>query len=226
MAVTRKFPAAIELTRLIEILNSLGAHLSAKLDHFATDERTLTDELCDMFYIWCQSNTHLRRPGSSGLVLEMEVSKTTQQEEAVVGADLGLHVHTPSGVKRALFQAKVFDPVDDRLRCDSSSGWDKLWSQLVLMQRRSPELAYLLIYVPRTHLDGRGYDFNTWEQGFGRGGGSGASSKFGITLIPVQDLIDAHSDWKWRPPVRHLGGGVVPAVGDIASTPGHRDARL
>jgi hypothetical protein len=209
MSLTRRFPAQIELRNLVEILNSLGSHLAAKLEHFGSDERTLTDELCDMFYIWCQaprtSSSQLKALLGS-LRLDIEVSKTTQNEESIVGADLAFHIESPLGVKRALFQAKVLDPVDKRLRCDPS-GWDKLWSQLVLMRKRSPKLAFLLIYVPRTNLDGQQYSYTTWEQGFDFRPSVGASSKFGISLIPVDSLIDSNSDWRNGPPVKHLGGG-------------------
>ena len=52
MAITRNFPVTTDISLLPEIANSLGAHLAAKLQGFASDERTLTDEFCDMICIW------------------------------------------------------------------------------------------------------------------------------------------------------------------------------
>jgi hypothetical protein len=136
------------------------------------------------------------------------LSKTTQQQESEVGADLAVSVTSPAGVKRALIQAKVFDPEDQALRCDSLAGWDKLWSQLVLMQKRNGDLSFLLVYVPAGLLDGDEHGYSTWEQGINGKGGRGASSRFGITLIAVSDLLDANGNWRNSPPVLHDGGGL------------------
>jgi hypothetical protein len=217
MPVVRSFPSAVSVQDLVPILDSLGAHVAAKLDHFATDERTLTDELCDMFYIWAQSPNRRqtrtaadRRPLPLPIItLPVVLSKTTQQEEAVIGCDLALAVTSPDGVKRALIQVKVFDPIDDRLRCDSTEGWDKLWSQLVLMQKRNGELSFLLLYVPGSKLDGAGFGYGTWEQGLSRSGRpSRTSARLGATFIPVSDLLDSAGNWRHAPPVAHVGDGV------------------
>lgn len=210
MAVTRRFPARVSIDALFAVLDSLGAHLAAKLEQFGTDERTLTDELCDMFFIWCLGRFSARRRTSQvspAFELDAEVTKTSQQEEAVVGTDLAFHIAGPRGVKRALFQAKVFDPEDNRLRCDSTAGWDKLWAQLCLMQRQSPDLSFLLIYVPMRRLDGQTYGFATWEQGLRPAGSTQTPSRYGITLVPLDQLIDNQGDWHHWPPVEHLGGG-------------------
>lgn len=196
------------------MLASLGAHLASKLQHFATDERTLTDELCDMFYIWLQAGYRPPPSTRGGLIprlpqmpLQIRISKTTQQQESVIGADLGVLLSTPQGVKQALFQAKVYDPEEGRLRCDSPEGWDRLWSQLVLMEQRAADLSFLLIYVPGKLLDGAYHGFRTWEQGFPYSGGTRTSSRFGVTLVPVTALFDAAKNWRRSPPVEHLGQG-------------------
>jgi len=211
MPVTRSFPARISIADLLPIADSLGAHVAAKLEHFATDERTLTDELCDMFYIWTQSKRRPRRPLASALarfVMHVVMSKTTQQEEAAVGADLAITIGSPEGFKRALIQAKVFDPVSLKLRCDSADGWDKLWSQLVLMQKRNGDLSFLLVYVPAGQLDGSDHGYGTWEQGFQVSNSTNTSSVYGVTLIPVSDLIDRRGNWRHYPPVSHSGSGL------------------
>lgn len=202
MPVVRDYPAKLSVADLLPILDSLGSHAAAKLEHFATDERTLTDDFCDMFYIWARDprpadilDRFRHHPGytiPNIATLPVVISKTTQQAEAVVGADLAFTVTSPSGVKRALIQAKVFDPSEQKLRCDTSDGWDKLWSQLVLMQKRNGDLSFLLVYVPAALLDGERHGYSTWEQGFGNVGDGSRSSKFGITLIPVAGIQTSH----------------------------------
>lgn len=220
MPVTRSFSARASLKTLVVIMNSLGAHVAAKLGHFGTDERTLTDDLCDMFYVWAeQSSGASAIPSFSGPASERDllnalpdrlfkvtITKTTQQEEAAVGADLGVRLETPLGVKRALLQAKVYDPKDDRLRCDSPQEWDSLWAQLVLMRDRNP-LAFLLVYVPAAKLNWADQGIATWEQGYRVEERTGTSSKFGATLIPVDRLLDSANNWLFYQPVRHVGDG-------------------
>lgn len=215
MAVVRRLSASLPIAGLFPVSDSLGAHLAAKLEQFGTDERTLTDELCDMFMIWCQVAEERQRssppPPSAGRFasrpLHVDFSKTTQQEEATVGADLLLRLHTPDGVKRALIQAKVFDPRDDRLRCDSPAGWDKLWSQLVLMRQHNGDLSFLLVYVPGSRLDGQQHGFETWEQAFPPPAKSPTNSRFGVTLVPVDSLLSSTGFWRNVTPIRHVGSG-------------------
>lgn len=215
MPVTRTFPATVSLANLVCMANSLGAHVAAKLGHFGTDERTLTDDLCDMFYTWARIG-EMRVPMSAderrliavlpSRQIDVEISKTTQQKESEIGADLAIRVESPLGVKRTLIQAKVFDPQDDELRCNSPAGWDKLWGQLVLMRNRS-RLAHMLIYVPADRLDCSNQGIPTWEQGFEFPTQTPTSSKFGVTLIPVEDILTPSNDWKYSPPVNHTGNG-------------------
>lgn len=219
MAVTRTFPARASLKDLVVIMNSLGAHVAAKLDHFASDERTLTDDLCDMFYIWAkQGHARFQRfpslpPEEQQLinslpdrVFDVSITKTTQQEEATVGADFALKVTTPLGVKRALMQAKVYDPQDNKLRCDSAAGWDKLWGQLVLMRSRS-NLSFFLIYVPGGKLNRATQGIGTWEQQLREPHKSATSSKFGVTLIATDQLLDGSNGWRHYHPVTSLSNG-------------------
>jgi hypothetical protein len=220
VAVTRTFPAKASLKDLVIITNSLGAHVAAKLDHFASDERTLTDDLCDMFYIWARkehahSHAHMRGIPDEELKLisllpdkkfDVSITKTTQQEEATVGADFALKVTTPLGVKRALMQAKVYDPQDDKLRCDSLAGWDKLWGQLVLMRSRS-NLSFFLIYVPACKLNRATQGIGTWEQQLHESQTSLTSSKFGVSLISADQLLDNSNNWRFPHPLIHVGNG-------------------
>lgn len=214
MPIVRTFAARLSLRTLLPIANSMGAHAAAKLGQFASDERTLTDDICDMFFIWAGQAGPTSIASAERQVLntlperafEVTITKTSQREEATVGADFAIKVVTPNGAKRALIQAKVFDPQDQQLRCDSPAGWDKLWSQLVLMRQRSP-LSFLLIYVPAGELNGQDQGVATWEQGYGVPPGSATSSKFGITLIPVEDLLDYNNNWLNSPPVMHVGDG-------------------
>jgi hypothetical protein len=226
MPVVRKFPTQVSVAALLQIVDSLGAHVSAKLELFGTDERTLTDDLCDMLYIWArsrQSRSASRRSPSlpsplASLQLPVEVSKTTQQEESAVGCDLAITVTSPHGAKTALFQAKVFDPKDDDLRCASKEGWSKLWSQLVLMQQRESQLSHMLVYVPGSRLGRDTFGYSTWEQGFQPGRpNSSRSARYGVTLIRVDDLLDGSGNWLHSPPVEHLGGGAFNPPGTSLS---------
>jgi hypothetical protein len=139
---------------------------------------------------------------------KVTITKTTQQEEAAIGADLGIRIESPLGVKRALMQAKVYDPQDDRLRCDSPAEWDRVWNQLFLMHNRSP-LAFFLIYVPAAKLNWAPQGIPTWEQGYRPEKQTDTSSKFGATLIPVDSLLNSKNNYNWQypKPVSHIGDG-------------------
>lgn len=221
MPVIRDYPVYLPVSAFVAVLDSLGAHLSAKLAQFGTDERTLTDELCDMFLIWSEQAMsrppHVRTPPRVRHIPDIEVpiviSKTTQQAEAQIGADLAITITSPEGTKRALLQAKVLDPQDNRLRCDSSEGWQKLWSQLVLMRQVAGKLAFLLLYVPGGKLDSSNYGYGTWEQQRRPPGGSSTECRFGVTIIPVDDLLDNSGRWSHAIPVRHDGDGTFTPPG-------------
>ncbi len=55
MAIKREYDCYLDFTELTAITGSIGSHIAAKLQAFGSDERTLTDELCDMLLIWSQS---------------------------------------------------------------------------------------------------------------------------------------------------------------------------
>jgi hypothetical protein len=98
------------------------------------------------------------------------------------------------GTKRMLAQAKVLDPDDRTLRCDTPAEWEKLRTQLENCRIHAGPLAFLLVYVPMNGLRRvRGF-FSTWEQNH-VASGSGPHSRFGATLIPVDDLLDRHGAW-------------------------------
>ena len=133
MSTTFRFRRRIHINHVKAPAQSVGAHLASKLQMFGTDERTLTDELCDMLCIWLglvasdPSLSPLSGPGT----FTIDLSKTTARQEVRNGADLELVLSSPLGVKRCLIQAKVLDPKTQRLRCDSTEGWSKLRKQLV-----------------------------------------------------------------------------------------------
>ena len=208
-------PTASTFTRWVSLadipppVKSVGAHLAAKLQLFQTDERTLTDELCDMLSIWLAMQPSSRpaiAPTPTTFLLTL--SKTTTSEEVKNGADLELFVASPLGVKRCLMQAKVLDPSTGKLRCDSVAGWKKLRTQLVAARREVGDLAFLLVYVPGALLNGRHYGYGTYEQQ-GHFAGTGATPAFyGATLIPVDSLLGPSGRWRnSKTKVPHLSPG-------------------
>jgi hypothetical protein len=223
MPIVTQFPGITTLGNILSIGDSLGTHVAAKLQIFGTDERTLTDELCDMFYIWARESMRRIHPRYNSSAFQIPVktiiAKTTQQQESDFGNDFSLRLETPSGVKYALIQAKVWDPQTDKIRCDSESGWRKLASQLILMKSwlaawkaGFSNLAFLLIYVPYSKFRFEDYEFRTWEQGtiesLGTIGRGGRDPAFGITLIPFDALLDSSNAWRNWPPVRMTSQGL------------------
>lgn len=200
MPTTKPFTIShINIVDLIDPAQSIGAHLSSKLESFLSDERTLTDELCDMMCIWSSGHHHLRSSPTSRFSFDFTVKKTTQREEASSGADLELIITSPLGSKRCLLQAKVFDPITNKFRCDSIDGWNKLREQLIKSRSLVGDLAFLLIYFPASLLNGETYDFLTYEQGFLP---SSSTSKpplpkafYGASVIFANDLIDPSGNW-------------------------------
>ena len=177
---------------------SVGAHLAAKLELFCTDERTLTDELCDMLCIWLGMQAGSGTSTPSGPSFDLTVSKTTTAEEVKTGADLELIVKSPLGTKRCLIQAKVLDPNTNKLRCASAQGWRKLRKQLVAARKHAGSLAFLLVYMPMNQLDGASYGYGTYEQGGAFPVIGSVPSSHGATLIPVDDLIGKSNRWRSR----------------------------
>lgn len=208
MAIARSFSASTIVGVLPDIGNSLGSHIGAKLEAFASDERTLTDEFCDMTCIWAESPTGTAPPPSSAwaMPITLDIEKISAQAEVVVGADLEVVLRSPLGAKRLLAQAKVLDPQDLRLRCDSVAGWEKLRQQLTKCRTSAGRLAYLLVYVPEGELSGSRYPFRTWEQRYPCQG-TGADLRFGATFIAADSLLDSQNNWRFTPPVTYLGAG-------------------
>ena len=195
MSTASTFTRRLTLADIPQPAKSVGAHLAAKLQHFGTDERTLTDELCDMLCIWLGMETK-RRPASGPLPFTLTLSKTTASEEVKNGADLELIISTPLGVKRCLIQAKVLDPTKGKLRCDSTAGWKKLRTQLVAARQDAKDLSFLLLYVPGKLLDGCRYDYGTYEQGMGLPATGAVPAYYGATLIPVDALLGPSGRWR------------------------------
>jgi hypothetical protein len=218
MAVIRQFSATTILSAIPEIAGSVGSHLAAKLQQFGSDERTLTDELCDMMCIWAElSNTHpiiARASGLPPLPIRIDVTKVSQREEFRTGADLELRLSTTAGFKRVSAQAKVLDPDSKLLRSDSPSGWRQLRKQLLKCRLRSGALAFLLVYVPHSELTTERFAFHTWEQETSTAVKGGRVSQFGASFIAVDDLIDSNGRWKTRAKLTYLGGGAfsVPSI--------------
>lgn len=201
MSTAFAFKTSVDSTGVTIAGRSLGAHLAAKLESFSSDERTLTDELCDMLCIWLQQGP------TTGPTFMLDISKTTVKQEKKNGADLRVLIQSPDGSKDCLFQAKVLDPLTGKLRCATSSGYVSLRKQLVKARGICGDLAFLLVYVPSQHLNGASHGFGSWEQGFCVSSTPGISSMYGATAIPVNSLIDPYG--AWIDPVLkvpHMGG--------------------
>lgn len=201
MPTNFSFSATTDLHGIKTCGQSIGAHLAAKLESFGSDERTLTDELCDMLCIWLKGHP------SAPPTIHIKLGKTTPNEEAQNGADLRLIIQTPDGVKDCLFQAKVLDPHTGKLRCSSTTGLSKLQGQLQKAQATCGDLAFLLVYVPSQHLDGVCHGYRTYEQGFCKHKKHGLTSALGATVIPASSLITSSGAWlNPSDPVSHVGG--------------------
>lgn len=208
MPTGRLFSARLSLPALVSAANSIGAHLAAKLGEFASDERTLTDELCDMFCIWSQLTPNLGSllPADAAFLralpksqFRLDLRKTTAPEEANIGADLELAITTPAGTKTALLQAKVFDDATSSLRGSRRKDWDKLRTQLRDARGMSGDLAFLLLYVPSSLLRDDYQGYGTWEQRFRtKNASTGRSSRYGTMFFPVNDLLDGRDRWYSR----------------------------
>jgi hypothetical protein len=219
MATGRPFTARASIPLIIAATDSVGSHLAAKLSEFASDERTLTDELCDMLCIWSQQ---FARVGSAlpfsrsvpPVMFDFSLRKTTASEEAAIGADLELTLTTPLGSKTSLIQAKVFESSKNSLRYDAAKDWHRLRRQLVSARARVGDLAFLLLYLPSSMLDRDSQLFGTWEQGFqSPSPGSGTSSKFGTTFIPVSELLNSRNFWKSKARLGYLGAAQFSPAG-------------
>lgn len=197
MPTASTFTRRLELADVPQPAKSVGSHLAAKLQLFHTDERTLTDELCDMLCIWLGMQArHRPIAAASSHSFTLTLSKTTTSEEVKNGADLELFVSSPLGVKRCLIQAKVLDPATGKLRCDSVAGWKKLRTQLVAARKEVGDLAFLLVYVPGEMLNGRYYGYGTYEQQGHFTAKGTAQAYFGATLIPVDVLLGPSGRWR------------------------------
>ena len=210
MPTQRTFKARIDINDIREPARAVGAHLSAKLQCFGTDERTLTDELCDMLCIWLgieAERTRAEIPTGPDAI-NIIVSKMTPAEEVRNGADLELIVSSPLGLKRCLVQAKVLDPDTGKLRCDSTGGWRKLRQQLVAARKEVGDLAFLLVYVPGGLLNNQTYTYGTYEQAFMEEASGPTEACFGATLIPVDALLSPTGRWRYKAKVRQPVPGV------------------
>jgi len=186
------FRGLVTILDVVQPAQSVGAHLAAKLQSFASDERTLTDELCDMLCIWL-SATAATPSGHPTFWLELE--KTTAPVEVITGADLELVVSSPLGFKRCLLQAKVLDPATGKLRCASKQGWEDLRVQLSKARASARDLAFLLVYVPGTLLNGKDYGYSTYEQEFLKTARGRLEAFMGATVIAVDDLLAPNDQW-------------------------------
>jgi hypothetical protein len=183
------------MNEVIPVFDSVAEHLSAKLQLFQTDERTLTDELCDMSCIWIGNPSPVSTArGFPPTTFDLDIRKTTPREERRIGADLEVVLMTPSGLKRALFQAKVVNPNAPPLRLNTPGAWAKLRQQLIAMRANCP-LSYLLLYLPGNELDGRPQGYGTYEQGFLGATPGNKSSRFGATAITVDALLNGANRW-------------------------------
>lgn len=194
MTTASTFTQQVTLFDIPPPAQSVGAHIAAKLQIFQTDERTLTDELCDMLCIWL--GIQATKAVVPGPKFTLTLSKTTTADEVKTGADLELIVASPLGAKRCLVQAKVLDPVSMKLRCATKEGWKKLRKQLVAARAEVGPLAFLAVYVPGVPLNGKQYGYSTYEQ-HGHFTPMGTrDSYWGVTFIPVDDLLGPSGRWR------------------------------
>lgn len=216
MAVIRHFARHASIRSLFATLNSMAVHVAAKLAHFSSDERTLTDDACDMFAIWSifpEPHFHITLAYDANIFAQLppthvpvDLYKTSVHEEArQYGADLRLIVRTPEGKKEALFQAKVRDEIDG-LRVRGAEAIEKLKAQLLMMRQMS-DLAFLLIYVPSSFLGDGLLGVGSWEQGGRPLTVGGPTPKLGISLIHVDELLDQAGEWRSDPFVIDNGDG-------------------
>lgn len=197
MSTTFSFSSQIYISDIPMPAASVGAHLAAKLELFGTDERTLTDELCDMLCIWLNLGSIL--PHSSSATspkFTLTLGKTTAADEAKNGADLDLTIQTPLGVKRSLMQAKVVGPTNT-FRRNSKNDWEKLRNQLKLARANAGDLACLLIYFPSNLLNSKIYGFSTYEHGsLPLPRIATKPAYYGVTVIPVNELLGPSGRWR------------------------------
>lgn len=209
MSTASTFTKTVEIYDIPRPAMSVAAHLGAKLELFQTDERTLTDELCDMLCMWlAMKGAHSTHAIHSPFSFKLTLSKTTTAVEVKNGADLELVVASPLGSKRCLMQAKVLDPKSGKLRCDSPNGWKKLRKQLVSMRDQVGALAFLLIYVPSSRLNGKRYGYSTYEQNQPIAASGSSPAFYGATLVPVDELLGPSGRWRsTKFKVRQNGAG-------------------
>ena len=77
----------INLRQLPPITDSLGAHIAAKLARFGSDERTLTEEPCDMMYLWAlqfSGGSAPSIPACPSLDFDLTIVKVSHREEAKI----------------------------------------------------------------------------------------------------------------------------------------------
>jgi hypothetical protein len=209
----RDFSARLPVAAIGQIAHSVGAHLAAKLQEFENDERTLTDELCDMLCAWCAAIT-----SPQVLSIPLTLTKITPPVEAKIGADLEFIVITPFGEKRCLLQAKVIDPNTAALRGNTPRDIERLRKQLRDLRRAEPQLPFLLLYVPGADLDGRSYGISTWEQQYSVASPTRPGSRFGATFIHVDGLLNGRNSWRRKPPLDYANGVCNPggmSLGDL-----------
>jgi len=196
MSTAFTFSRSIYISDIPAPAKSVGAHLAAKLQCFGTDERTLTDELCDMLCIWLGiENGFPSSPHTGIAAFTITLSKTTSYEEVINGADLELIISSPLGTKRCLIQAKVLEPSSGKLRCNSTAGWEKLRTQLAKARADVKDLAFLLVYVPGAFLNGHHYGYGTYEQGHMPKPKGRKEAFLGATLIAADNLLDNDDHW-------------------------------
>jgi hypothetical protein len=203
-------PFPISVGKTVEVISSIAAHVSAKLESFSSAEPTLTDELCDMFCIWAQPRYQPRDgelsdvlrdyTGLDTTTVALEINKTTQRVEGTNGADFGIRLEVNDVQSSASSQAKVVNP-DGSLR--RAHQLKELRKQLKKMAESPTGDPFLLIYLPASLLNRMEQGFWTWEQGFRPPStevSNRPTSRFGISVIASDRLIvGKRSRWKGMP---------------------------
>jgi hypothetical protein len=189
MPVRRHLTCEVWIPQLLAICDSLAGHVAARLQHFGSDERTLTDDVADLFWLWAQvppPPTYQRGPR-----LTLRIHKESTADETASGADLELVLSTPQGRKRVLAQAKVLDPKNLTLRCQDRTAWETFRIQLKTIREQAGDLGVALLYVPSAELAAGTSALATWEQVVRTWPSGTRPERLGITVIGAGQLIAA-----------------------------------
>lgn len=205
--IRRSFSSSVSIGQLVTICDAVSAHVSAKLQHFGSDERTLTDELVDMFWLWAAHT----RPESGATLFDLRIEKFAWPEESHYGADLEFVLSTPAGFKRVLAQAEVLDPDSLKPGCKDSQAWEHFRLQLRKVREHAGLLGVAMLYCPAAELRAAPISIGTWEQCTATWSPGRRAPRLGVTLIPADSLIAKRiCRWNYHGRLTYVAGKFAP----------------